>query len=118
VRSVVSQDTNRFSLADNASFVLTTGMLRSRMRSYEGGTLRGAAMSAIIVDNTHVQFLVRPDGGAAELQYVESSLTVKRFAIGGGWDGANFLTSYPNPSDDVSGQIMNLKGEHGGRRHG
>lgn len=113
MRSVVYQKNDRFSLpASPASnpFTLTTGVLRSRTKSYEGGSLRGIAMAGVVVDNTHVQFEVRPNGGASQLANVEAFLTIRRYAIGGGWDGTDFLAAYPNAVDDVTGQLQNLLG--------
>jgi hypothetical protein len=110
MRSVVYQNNNRFELPTNGTNTLSSGLIRSRTRSYEGGSLRGVAMSAVICDNTHIQFEVRPEGGAAQLANVEAFLTIRRFAIGGGWDGVDFLAAFPNPEDDVSGQLQNLLG--------
>ena len=110
MRSVVYQNNARFRLPTDGTYTLSSGVLRSRTRTYEGGSCRGMATNAIICDNTHIQFEVRPQGGARGLANIESLLTVRRFAIGGGWDGVDFLAAYPNASDDVSGQLQNMRG--------
>jgi len=115
MRTMVYQRPGSLNVADNASVVIRSPMIRPAMKDRAG--LQGAARTAIEAGRPVVVYSVLPE---ADLAQFEATLQIIRYSVQGGYEGSTFLANYPSGTLDVSGAIFQNRGviEHDGEYDG
>jgi hypothetical protein len=105
-RTLMEQHSCIITIADNATINVGTPLIKPSISEGFHGT-QGALREAVKVDRPVMVWNILPNN---VLVNFEAALTITRYALQGGWDGADFLNDFSSNPLDVSGALVLNRG--------